>query len=206
MEGNNAPLQYPPPFYYSAANIPPIPAPMYYPPAPFYPMWGYGHPHWPQQPYITTTGEMQHSTHSSAELENMSVSKIDEKKLCDKSREDAKDTCESPETAERDTSITISPDTPSDDKAGEPRLSLSSLKRDYSLSSSSATTPTSNSPTHHHDNSSTTSSPQQLLDSNNFEQQVMEFTSRKAKMMRSIKANPLSLPTDNKTSGNQTYL
>lgn len=163
-------------------------------------MWGYSHPYWPQQPYVASTVAMEHPTHS--DTQHVTVNKHDA------SREDAKEPSEFPNIVDSpcnikksniDDSVTISPDTSPDSKAGERRLSLSTLKRDYSSSSSSAATP---SPSHHHDNSSTTSSPQQPLDVSNFDQQVMEFTSRRAKMIRSIKAGPLNLPSDNKGTGN----
>lgn len=123
---------------------------------------------------------------------------------CDVTREDAKESdkaaniVDSPCNVEKDnidTSVAISPDTSPASRTSEPQLSLSTLKQNYSSSSSSSTTTPS--PTHH-DNNSLSSS---LLDVNNFEQQVMTFTSRRSKMMRNIKAKPLGLPSDNRNTG-----
>lgn len=191
QEGNTAPLQHPTPFYYSAAqNMPP----MYYPPAPFYSMWGYNYPQWSQQAYTANAAAMQHVTHS-----DMTVNEP-----CDVSREDAKESGEFPDIVDspcnvQDNNVTISPDISPASKTSEPQLSLSTLQRDYSSSSSSsAATP---SPTHHHGNTNK-SSPQKPLDVNSFEQQVMEFTGRRAKMIRTIKATPLNLPSDIRNTEN----
>ena len=206
-EGSTAPLQYPPPFYYGAAGPPPPPPglpPMYYPPSSLYAMWNYSYPYCPpQQPY-TTTAAMQH-VQSSGDTGNVDVNRNEP---CDATCEDAKESREFPEIVDspcnvemddmRDASVT---DTSPDSRTNEPRLSLSSLKRDYSSSSSTATTPGS---THHHDNSAT-SSPRKPLDISNFEQQVMEFTSKRTKMIRNIKARSLNLPTDNSTTGIINY-
>ena len=167
-------------------------------------MWGYSYPQWPLQPYTTTT--LQHPPYTSA-TGHVDVNKTE---LCDGSREDPKESCKSPKIVDSpcnfgtdiidDVSVT---DTSPDSKTNEPRLSLSSLKRDYSSSSSDAATPTSSGSAHHHGNNSATSSPWKPVDISKFEQQVMEFTSSRTKMLRNIKARPLSLPTDNRSTGNQ---
>ena len=168
--------------------------PVYYPPAPVYSMWGYNYPQWPQQAYTTSTEAMQHVTYSdTVAVENES---------CDASREDVKqagkagdivDGSCNVEKDDIDTSVAISPDISPDSRAREPKLSLSSLKQNYSSSSSSTTTP---SPTQH--DGSISSSP---LDVNNFEQQVKAFTSMRSKVIRNSKASPLSLPSDNRSTG-----
>ena len=168
---------------------------MYYPPGPIYSMWGYNYPQWSQQAYTTSTEAMQHVTHTdTVTVKNES---------CDASREDVKESgkatniVDSPCNIEKDnidTSIAISPDISPDSRTSEPQLSLTTLKQNYSSSSSSTTTP---SPTHH-ENSNISSS---LLDVNNFEQQVTAFTNRRSKMIRNIKAKPLSLPSDNRSTG-----
>ena len=198
-EESTAPLQYPPPFYYGAApaGIPP----MYYPPSSLYAMWGYAYPYWPpQQPYTTATVQHLHTSNT----ENVDVNRNEP---CDVSREDAKESRESPEIVDSPCNVEMEDaavtDTSPDSRTNEPRLSLSSLKRDYSSSSSSATTPVS---THHHDNNNVTPLPQQPLDVSNFEQQVIEFTSRRTKTIRNIKARPLNLPTDNTSTGNKQLL
>lgn len=194
-EGGTAPLQYPPPFNYDpTSNIPPV----YYPPASLYSLWSYNYHHWPQQLYTAGTGAVQHISRdgtTSSEIANKS-----DENLCGGSREDARESCEiadSPCDAEKDNVNVL--DMPSGSKTSERQLSLSTLQRDYSSSPSSSdtTTPTANSPTHHHDNSSTTSSPL------TFEQQVMQFTSKRAKMLKNTKAQPLSLPPDIRHTGNQ---
>ena len=202
-EGNAAPLQYPPPFYYGPAAPPGIP-PMYYPPPSLHAMWGYGYPYWPpQQSYTTAT--MQH-LQASNNTGNVDVIRNEP---CNVSREDAKESREFPEIVDSPCNVEMEDmhdavtDTSPDSRTNEPRLSLSSLKRDYSSSSSAATTPTSTNSTHRHDNNSVTPLPQQPLDVSNFEQQVMEFTSRRTKMIRNIKARPLNLPTDNTNTGNK---
>ena len=139
------------------------------------------------------------------------VGNVDNKnEQCDASREDARKSREFPEIVDSPCNVEMDDmydaDVTDASKIKEPRLSLSSLKRDYPSSSSAATTPTSNTSTHHHDNNSATSSPRQPLDVSNFEQQVMEFTSGRTKMIRNIKARPLSLPTDNTSTGNNKQL
>ena len=171
--------------------------PMYYPPAPFYSMWGYNYAQWPQQAYTANTAAMQHVTHS-----DMTVNAS-----CDVSHEDAKESGEFPEIVDspcnvQDNNVTISPDISPASKTSKPQLSLSTLQRDYlSSSSSSAATP---SPTHRHDNTNK-SSLQRPLDVSSFEQHVMEFTGRRAKMIRTIKATPLNLPSDIRSTGNHHW-
>lgn len=192
-------MQYPPPFYYGA-GVPPGLPPMYYPPSSLYAMWGYGYPYWPQ-PYTTAMQHLQ----TGNDTGNVDVNRNEPS---DVSREDAKESREFPEIVDSPCNVEMEDahdaavtDT-SPDSTNEPRLSLSSLKRDYS-SSSAATTPASNISTNHHDNNSVTPLPQQPLDVSNFEQQVMEFTSRRTKMIRNIKANSLNLPTNNTSTGNR---
>ena len=191
-EGSFPSWHYPPPFYHdAAANMPP----MYYPP--FYPMWGYN---WPQQPYTAMT--IMHPS-SSSDTGHPAISRDESdasasREETDWSRDPVYSLCNVETNSIHDASVT---DTSPESKTDEPQLSLSCLKRDYSSTSSSDNT-APNSPTHHHDNSST-SSPQQPLDISSFERQVMEFTSRRSKTIRSMKAKPLSLPADNSSTGNQ---
>ena len=154
---------------------------------------------------------MQYPTHAITDnacysgTENVAVSKSDE--LCDASCENAKVSCD-PDIIDSPSDIdknnindnAISPEiTPNNETSRTREPSLSTLKRQYSSSSTDATT-SSVSPTHHHDNNSSGSSPRRLLDVDTFEQQVMEFTNRRARTITNIKARPLDLPSNSSNS------
>ena len=194
-EGSIPSWHYPPPFCHGAAGSTNMP-PMYYPP--FYPIWGYSYPQWPQQPY-TAMSTIYPPCSSDTGHPPIDRGESDAPREETKGSHDpVGSSCNVETDGIHDASVT---DTSPESKTEEPQLSLSCLKRDYSSTSSSDNT-APNSPTHHHDNSNR-SSPQQSLDISSFEQQVMEFTSRRSKMIRSIKAKPLSLPADNSSTGNQ---
>jgi len=168
-------------------------------------MWNYNYPHWPQQPYTATSTTIQYPPHPGTSGDE-AVNKND--KLYGTSRENVEEQCKVSEDVDGSHEIkndvhinAISPDTSPTSETNEPCLSLSTLKRDYSPSASDTTT-SSDSHMHRHDNNSPASLLQQPVDVNTFEQQIMEFTSKRAKMIKNVKAEPLNLPSHSDSTGN----